>query len=82
MCFVWTSEQTAIISLYDINRLICITETECVYCAVRTEFSNIHVKLSVHMASIIDKISSNSKHSSFAIVKRLGPKASVKFLSL
>jgi len=33
---VWISEQTAIISLYSINRLVCITETESVYCAVRT----------------------------------------------
>ena len=31
---IW--EQTAIISLYSINSLVCITETECVYCAVRT----------------------------------------------
>ena len=29
MCFVWISEQTAIISLYNINWLVCITETEC-----------------------------------------------------
>ena len=36
MCFVWIWEQTAIISLYSINRLGFITETECVYCAVRT----------------------------------------------
>jgi hypothetical protein len=36
MCFVWISEQTAIISLYSINWLDFITETECVYCAVRT----------------------------------------------
>jgi len=36
MCFVWITEQTAIISLYNINWLVCITETECVYCAVRT----------------------------------------------
>ena len=36
MCFVWISEQTAIISLYSINWLVCITETESVYCAVRT----------------------------------------------
>ena len=36
MCFVCISEQTAIISLYNINWLVCITETECVYCAVRT----------------------------------------------
>jgi hypothetical protein len=37
MCFVWISEQTAIISLYNINWRVCVTETECVYCAVRTE---------------------------------------------
>ena len=38
ICFVWISEQTAIISLYNINWLVCITETECVYCAVRTGY--------------------------------------------
>ena len=37
MCFVWIWEQTAIISLYSINLLVFITETECVYRAVRTE---------------------------------------------
>jgi hypothetical protein len=37
MCFVWIWEQTAIISLYSINWLVFITETVCVYCAVRTE---------------------------------------------
>jgi len=37
ICFVWISEETAIISLYSINLLVCITETECFYCAVRTE---------------------------------------------
>ena len=37
MCFVWISEQTAIISLYSINWLVFITETESVYCAVRSE---------------------------------------------
>jgi hypothetical protein len=37
MCFVWIWEQTAINSLYSINWLVCITQTECVYCAVRTE---------------------------------------------
>ena len=35
MCFVWIWEQTAIISLYSINWLVFITETECVYWAVR-----------------------------------------------
>jgi len=37
ICFVWISEQTAIISLYSINWLVFITETERVYCAVRTQ---------------------------------------------
>jgi hypothetical protein len=37
MCFVRISEQTAIISLYSINWLVFITETECGYCAVQAE---------------------------------------------
>jgi len=41
MCFVWISEQTAIISLYNINRLVFITKMECVYCAVQTGSLNI-----------------------------------------
>ena len=35
MCFVWISEQTAIISLYNINWFVFVTGTESVYCAVR-----------------------------------------------
>jgi hypothetical protein len=35
MRFVWTSEQTAFISLYNINLLVFIIETESVYCAVQ-----------------------------------------------
>jgi hypothetical protein len=35
MCFVWISEQTAIISLYSTNWLVFITETDYVYGAVR-----------------------------------------------
>ena len=34
--FVWISEQTAIISLYNLNWIVFITETESVYFAVRT----------------------------------------------
>jgi hypothetical protein len=45
MCFVWIWEQTAIISLYSINWLVFITETECVYCAVRAESLKIQVRL-------------------------------------
>jgi len=40
MCFVWISEQAANISLYSINWLVYITETECVYCVVRTACLN------------------------------------------
>jgi len=29
MCFVWISEQTAIISLYNINWLVFVTEAVC-----------------------------------------------------
>jgi hypothetical protein len=48
MCFVWISEQIAIISLYSMNWLVFITETVCVYCAVRTEslyIIGLHVRL-------------------------------------
>jgi len=38
VCFVWIWEQTTIISLYNINWLVFITETECVYCSVRTGY--------------------------------------------
>jgi hypothetical protein len=52
MCFVWISEQTAIISLYSINWLVFIAETERVYCAVRTESLTImHVNYHVQMVS-------------------------------
>jgi hypothetical protein len=43
MCFVWISEQTAIISVCSINWLVFITETECVYCAVRVEYLYIYI---------------------------------------
>ena len=38
MCFVWIWEQTAITSMYSIDWLVFVTETECVYCAVRSTF--------------------------------------------
>ena len=41
MCFVWISEQTAIISLYSINWLVFINKKECVYCAVRAGYLHI-----------------------------------------
>jgi hypothetical protein len=40
MCFVWISEQTAIISLRSINISVFITEAEIVYCAVHNGSSN------------------------------------------
>jgi hypothetical protein len=33
LCFVWISEQTAVVSLYSINWLVCITEMQCVFTA-------------------------------------------------
>ena len=38
MWFVWIWEQTAIISLHIIDWLVFVTETECVYCVVRSTF--------------------------------------------
>jgi len=48
VCFVWVWEQTAIIPLYSIKRLIFITENESVYCAVQTEPSQIISPSSPH----------------------------------
>ena len=46
MCFMWIWEQTAVISLYS---MVCITETESVYCAVRTGYLNaIHFNVACH----------------------------------
>jgi hypothetical protein len=45
MCFVEISEETGIISLHSINRLVFfITEAECVYCAVGTESLQVNLK--------------------------------------
>ena len=53
MCFVWIWEQTAIISLYTINWLVFMTETECVYCAVRTGSINMtKINLSLWVACV------------------------------
>jgi hypothetical protein len=46
--FSWNSEQMAVISLYSIKWSVFITETDCVYCAVRTgPFSIIEIGLSL-----------------------------------
>jgi hypothetical protein len=42
VCFVWISEQTAITSLNSIDCPVFITDTECVYCAVRPGPLNIN----------------------------------------
>jgi hypothetical protein len=51
MSFMCIWEQIAIISLYSINWLVFITETECVYCAVGTEpLNTIQVNLRLSRA--------------------------------
>jgi hypothetical protein len=49
MCFVWIWEQTAIISLYSTNRLVFITEMECVHCAVRTGYIILYTYITLHI---------------------------------
>jgi hypothetical protein len=39
MCFMWILQEYAVTSVYSINWLVFITETECVYCAARTEYT-------------------------------------------
>ena len=37
MCFLRISEITVTFALYNMNRLVFVTDLESVYCAVRTE---------------------------------------------
>ena len=73
MCFVWIWEQTAIISLYSINWLVFITETECVYCAVR--IGSLYIILrSAHTAYLCVLLGSENKQLLFpytALTSRL-----------
>ena len=66
MCFVWIWEQTAIISLYSINWLVFITETQCVYCAVRTGSLYIIVR-SAHTVYLCVLCGSQNKQRLFPI---------------
>ena len=60
MCFVWIWEQTAIISLYSINRLVFITETESVYCAVRSRYICMCVCLYIYIYIYIHRFIRNN----------------------
>ena len=53
--FVWITEQTAIISLYNITWLVFITETESVYSAVRTGCLNsIQINFDFCMVNVLE----------------------------
>ena len=49
ICFIWISEQTTIISLYDVYWMLFVTETECVWCVVRAEYTKVALLLAFHM---------------------------------
>jgi hypothetical protein len=71
-CFVRIWEQTAIISLYSINWLVFITETECVYLAVRTVSLNT-IKLSSVSKPLLSSIYYTQSFMPTAIVLYLTP---------
>ena len=56
MCFVWISEQTAIILLYNINWLIFITEVDCLLRGADWVFiyDQVHFSLEMLMLSPVD----------------------------
>ena len=64
MCFVWISEQTVIISLYNVNWLVFITEVECVYCVVRTGYLYIILR-SAHTSCLCVLCGSQNKQRLF-----------------
>ena len=80
MCFVWISEQTAIISLYSINWLVCITETECVYCAVRTaEHLNLK-QFVVVLRTVHNKQTKTKPKESDLLSTQIGPNANTVWM--
>ena len=72
ICSVCNWEQTAIFCLYIVNWLVFVTETECVYCAVRTEYlSIIRVlipALTTFRINVADKNNTKSKPSFFPVI--------------
>jgi len=71
MCFVWIWEQSVIISLYK-YWLLCITETECVYCAVCTG--------SLYTASLTFSNSTFCPHSVFVCFMWIWEQTAIIFL--
>jgi hypothetical protein len=57
MCFVWISEQTAIISLYNINWLVFITKAECLLRGTSRDFKNNSVWNTVFIFTLTSFIS-------------------------
>jgi len=64
ICFVWIWEQTAIISLHNINWLVSRSETESVYCAVRTGSLNVILR-SAHTVYLCVLCGSENKQKLF-----------------
>jgi hypothetical protein len=61
LCFVWIWEQTAIISLYSINWLVCITERKC----VTARCVHTHVRTNVFRTELLQKaVTEPSRHAS------------------
>jgi hypothetical protein len=58
-CFVWISEQIAIISLHNINWLVFIPKTESVYCAVRTG-SLIQVTFCLQSVKVLNRMNESA----------------------
>ena len=61
-CFVWIWEEAEITSLYSIYWLVFITETDCVYCAVRTGCLNT-IRFRISSQKVTGSISSHLQYS-------------------
>jgi len=77
MCSVWISEQTAIISLHNINSFVSITDPQSVYCAVRTH--TIHICNPSSSQCCLSTVSTQSGRSCHRLSQ---PQLSWFFLSL
>jgi len=70
MRFAWILEQTAIISLYSINGLVFITDTECLLRGRTGSLNIIHVFINLSIACLwIKKLKSNTLSSRFKFIE-------------
>ena len=77
MCHVWISEKNSDYFAMRPNCLVFISETECVYCAVRTESLN-----TVRLILIFKQLKCSYKHKGIAITNGSHMQAETEWIQI